>query len=63
MICSYPTYEEWKRARRLELSYGGNSSYPTYEEWKLSPIPYLLKETAKSSYPTYEEWKQSIPDK
>ena len=36
IICSYPTYEEWKLAitgvKNVDIK---NRSYPTYEEWKL----------------------------
>ena len=56
MICSYPTYEEWKRSTVTSITCGSFSSYPTYEEWK-RVLFYLALGKATSSYPTYEEWK------
>ena len=57
LICSYPTYEEWKHKSIDEENFEKYSSYPTYEEWKLpKPAKDWLAETL-GSYPTYEEWK------
>jgi len=54
---SYPTYEEWKRLKRISLCSTTTCSYPTYEEWKL--VISIPCSTFISSYPTYEEWKQN----
>jgi len=53
---SYPTYEEWKLNKNMDLSKSVSCSYPTYEEWKLR-YKSSLHQTRSSSYPTYEEWK------
>ena len=33
-MCSYPTYEEWKRKDTGFFLLHRVCSYPTYEEWK-----------------------------
>ena len=57
---SYPTYEEWKHARKSFQDPTLPGSYPTYEEWK--PLPSSPSTTASisRSYPTYEEWKHLL---
>ena len=59
VICSYPTYEEWKHYEQQQKKFNVFGSYPTYEEWKhcMSPlaITFLFR-----SYPTYEEWKLEL---
>ena len=60
-MCSYPTYEEWKRVGNVFSAMlvfcvlilpmrNGNPSNTA----SISPKP------VESSYPTYEEWKHSI---
>ena len=39
IICSYPTYEEWKPLLSASNILSPFGSYPTYEEWK--PCKYL----------------------
>ena len=43
LLCSYRTYEEWKR--RWSWSWLGDleSSYRTYEEWKLDRIAFAIQ--------------------
>jgi len=62
ILCSYPTYEEWKQISIASfMSSIVKCSYPTYEEWKprqqLEQKPFATS----CSYPTYEEWKRITP--
>ena len=56
IVCSYPTYEEWKQADFSAHVNFNSRSYPTYEEWKPKTL-YKPSNISYSSYPTYEEWK------
>ena len=56
MICSYPTYEEWKQAFSPKFKKCSIGSYPTYEEWK-QYNKFGFNCRLYGSYPTYEEWK------
>jgi len=48
LICSYPTYEEWKRVFTDELIQKQmDCSYPTYEEWKPKRYEYNEEKQAQ----------------